>query len=147
MHKDIWIIVANSTHARFFKLDGKHNLIELDALVHQESRMHEGDLVEQKSGKKLGETRFGSGFYPTNQQHPTKKLEALTFAKQVSDHIENARSNGQIKKLYLAASPNFLGMLRQAMSQSTINLVETEISKDITHLVPDEIKSYFPIGL
>lgn len=147
MSKETWIIAANSTYARIFKLGKKLKLDEMSALVHTESRMHIDEFMEEKPGKKSGEVRFGASYYPTSQETPPKKVEAIIFAKQVAGHIENARTNGEIKRIYLAASPSFLGLLRQEMSQPTISLIAGEISKDITLLEPEEIKTYFPIGL
>jgi protein required for attachment to host cells len=147
MSKETWIIAANSTYARIFKLGKKLKLDEMTALVHTESRMHLDEFLENPPGKKLGEARYGSSYYPTEPETSPKKVEAIVFAKQVSDHIENARNNGQIKRIYLAASPSFLGLLRQELSHSAINLIAGEISKDITLLEPEEIKAYFPIGI
>ena len=146
MQKETWIVVANSTHARFFKLDSHYKLVEMPGLVHVESRMHEGDVLEEKTGKNLS-ARWGSALYPTERQHTPKKVEAMTFAKQVADHIENARATGQIQKLFVAASPSFLGLLRQELSQQTLNLLQEEVPKDITLLNPENIRDYFPIGI
>ncbi|HEY4831556.1 MAG TPA: host attachment protein [Waddliaceae bacterium] len=147
MSKETWIIAANSTYARIFKLGNRLKLDEMTALVHPESRMHLDEFLENPPGKRLGEARFGTSYYPTEQETSPKKVEAIVFAKQVSDHIENARSNGQIKRIYIAASPSFLGLLRQELSQPVLDLIAGEVSKDITSLEPEEIKTYFPIGI
>ncbi len=142
MQKETWIIVANSTHARIFRLENLQ-LIELDALIHPEGRIHEKDLIADKPGV----TRGGPGTYGMEQQKSPKKIEAVNFAKLVADSLDSARAKGQIDRLFVAAAPSFLGLLRQEMTQLLTNMVDVEVAKDITGLKPEEILGYFPIGL
>jgi len=145
MKKESWVVAANSVNARLFRLE-KLKLVEMDALVHPESRLHEKDLVADKPG--LTFESFGPGArFPMGQQQSPKKTEAVIFAKQVGERLELARARGEIERLYIAASPSFLGLLRQELSDQTADLIESEVAKDITQLKPDEILKYFPIGL
>jgi protein required for attachment to host cells len=143
MKKETWVVVANSTQARIFKLNNLE-LIEIDAMIHPASRMHERDLIADRPGTAYA--GVASGRYGLEQQSP-KKNEAIIFSKQLIDRLDNARSTGQVERLFLAATPSFLGLLRQGMNQLTTNLIAAEVDKDITDLKPDEIISYFPIGL
>lgn len=144
MKKDSWIVVANSSVARLFKLD-KLKLIEMDSLIHPQSRMQDRDLVTDHPGQT--NESMGTSRSQMEVQNPPKKMEAINFAKQIADHLDLARAKGQLEKIYLAATPSFLGLIRQEMSQTTEKLVEAEIDKDITHMKPDVILGYFPIGL
>lgn len=144
MQKETWIVVANSTQARIFKLEGL-TLIEQDSLIHAESRMHEKDLIADKPGAAY--SGVAQGRYGMGQQQSPKKIEVSLFAKQISDHLDNARATGRLERIYLAASPSFLGLLRSEMNNHTQNLVAAEVDKDITHMKEDEILGYFPIGL
>lgn len=144
MKKETWIVVANSTQARIFKLQNLE-LIEMDAMIHPESRMHERDLIADKPGAAYA--GVAPGRYGMEQQQSPKKNEATIFAKQLIDRLDNARSTGQIDRLFLAATPTFLGLLRREMSHLTANLIVSEVDKDITGLRADEIRGYFPIGL
>lgn len=151
MIKDTWIVVANGTQARFFRLD-KLRLVEMEAMIHPESRMREHEYVEQKPGAThqgggTGNPGIGHGIYSTEQQTPPKKVEAINFAKEVAARLDNVRSKGKLERLYVAASPAFLGLLRQELDQRTTHLVAAEVAKDITHLRAEEILPYFPIGL
>lgn len=144
MKKKSWVVVANSAQARLFKLDNLA-LSEMDSLVHAESRMHGIDLTTDKSGN--NHEGIGSGHAALEKQFSPKKHEAIIFAKQLAAHLDHARSSGEIDKLFLAASPSFLGLLRQEMNVLTANLVVAEVDKDITHLKTNEIIKHFPIGL
>lgn len=144
MSKETWIVVANSTVARVFRLDKLH-LKEMDSLIHPESRMRDQDLIEGEVGSAVG---LGSRkFMMARSSQPPKKIEAEQFAKQVVQYIGSARIKGSLERLFLAASPSFLGLLRGEMDSHTAQLIAHEISKDITHLEPEEIKGYFPIGV
>ena len=72
-----------------------------------------------------------------------KKHEIMDFAKTLSKHLDSGRKNGSFQSLYVAATPFFLGILRQSMDKLTSQLIDREIDKDIIHLTPDEIKAYF----
>ena len=144
MKKETWIVVANSTLARLFKLNNRE-LVEMTTMVHPESRLHDRDLVTDKPG--VSYARVGPGRYGMEPQQTPKKTEALLFAKQVASHLDNARSTGQIDRLFLAATPSFLGVLRHALDPHTLSLIASEVDKDITSHKPGDIIGYFPIGL
>ncbi|MGA8164402.1 MAG: host attachment protein [Waddliaceae bacterium] len=144
MKKETWVIVANNSQARLFKLD-RLNLVEIEAFIHPEGRLHERDLTADEPG--VYHPRVGEGKYAMGQQHSPKKNEAILFAKKLGDFLENARGRGDIERLFIAASPGFLGLLRQEMTHHTSQLIAAEVDKDITHLKPEDIRGYFPIGL
>lgn len=142
MTKDTWILVANSAVARFFRLD-KLQLIELETFVNPLGRMHNKDLASDRPGA----TFDGSARYPMTKSHSIKEAEVEAFAKKVADHIDHARASGQIDRVFLAANPGFLGLIRGSMTHPSEMIVEKSVDKDITSLKPDEILEYFPIGL
>lgn len=142
MHKDTWILVANSTIARLFRLD-KLQLIEMDTLVNPEGRMYDKDLASDKPG-----TAFdGSGRYGMSKSHSPKEAEVEAFARKVADHLDHARASGEIDRIFIAANPGFLGLLRGSLTHPCESIVAHSVDKDITNMKPDEIRSYFPIGL
>ena len=46
-----WILIANSTHARFFHAEKVGTLVEVHTLIHPEGRFHDQELVEGKPGR------------------------------------------------------------------------------------------------
>lgn len=144
MKKETWVVVANSSQARIFKLE-KLALQEIETFIHPQSRLHEGDLVADKYG--TTNPSIGISRDSMDQQTSAKKVEAINFAKQVSDFMESARTSDKIERFFVAASPAFLGLLRQELHQATASLIAEEVAKDITHMQPKEIITYFPIGL
>jgi protein required for attachment to host cells len=144
MHKETWIVVANSTLARIFRLEGL-KLVEMDTLIHPEGRMHEKDLVADKSGN-TGDI-FTSQRSSYSPPHSAKDVTNTNFAKKVAAHLEQGRNKGTLNRLFIAAGPGFLGTLRNELTTQTQSLIAAEVDKDITHLNPQEIKSHFPIGV
>lgn len=145
MKKETWVIVANSSHARIFKAAEERSLEELEALIHPESRLHTGDLISDNQGE--AHESVGKGRHPMEPETQPKKQEAIIFAKQVLNHLESARNNGTFERFYIAASPSFLGLLRQELSSPLLGLLAGEVDKDITHMSAADIREYFPYVL
>lgn len=141
MKNHAWLIVVNSHVARIFQLGPKHKLDEIHTLVHPESRLRNIDLTSDKPGRDFesqGKTR-----HSLEPRTLPKDHEFALFAKQIAEYLEKACVRGDCQRLYLAASPAILGLLRQALYPETVKLIVEEIDKDITQLPPAEILHHF----
>jgi protein required for attachment to host cells len=143
MKKEVWIVVANSSQARFLRLEKNRKLVELETLQNPEARIHSRDLYSDRPGRTF--QSMGQERSALQQKVDPKEQEIIDFAKEVCEHIESARARGYLERLYLAANPAFLGHLRQFLSPTTLRLVESEIDKDITHLKAVEIEEYLAL--
>lgn len=140
--KTTWIVVANHSRARFFTADTESSpLTELDALTHQEGRLHDRDITSDSAGKIKGEGSGGHAFEPPTDP---KKHEAEQFAHQVAKHLDIAHNNQQFEQLLLVADPSFLGLLRNQLSEQLKKLVVFELDKNITTETPAEIRAHLP---
>jgi protein required for attachment to host cells len=142
MKKDTWLVVSNSCSAKIYKVGHKQTLIEVEVLEHPESRLHNRDLVSDKPGRdfeSVGHTRHAIEPRTWPQQQ-----EVINFAKEVANHLEQAFNKGDFDKLYIAANPNMLGVLRNAFHPNTAKHISGEVDKDMTHLKPDEIIKQVP---
>lgn len=140
--KDTWLVVANSTVARIFKVEKKESLIELQTMVHPESRLQKKEIAGEKPTRtfeSVGPTRHA--IEPTSDP---KQLESVEFAKNIAQYLDRAFQQGNFSKLYLAASPTQLGLLRQHISPTVMRVVQGEVNKDMTHIKPEEIASHLP---
>ena len=146
MKQDVWVVVANSTQARIFKADTVHHLTELETLIHPGSRMHSSELTSDRPGRSFESTHSGTRHAMEPKTDP-QQHEFDEFAKHLSKHLNLACGNGKCGKLYLAASPAFLGLLRQHLNEKTIHLVANQLDKDITQLSPKEITKHFDITI
>jgi protein required for attachment to host cells len=142
MKKESWLIVANSSLARIFKIEKRHDLKEVKVLEHPESRLHNLDLVSDKPGRDFESA--GMGRHAIEPKTLPKRQEFATFAKHIADYLENAHQNGEFEFLYVAASPSLLGLLRQAMNPNIAKSIKAEIDKDMTQMNPKELPSHLP---
>lgn len=142
MKKDTWILVANSSHAKIFRVEKNKDLLIVGVLEHPESRLLESDLVTTKPGRSFESSGVSRHAY---EQHISPKIhEFETFARQISDHLDAAREKGHFGKLYLVANPSFLGILRPVLSGPTESLVSGEIAKDMTQMKAEIIRDHLP---
>lgn len=144
MKNDVWIVVANSTLARIYKAETTHQLKELETLIHPGSRQQSRDIISDRPGRTFESTHSGTRHAMEPKNNP-QQLEFEEFAKILSKHLDSACSEGHYKKLYLAANPSFLGLLRKYLNPNTTHTIATQLDKDITQLTPKEISNHFDI--
>ncbi len=142
MKKETWILVANSSLAKIFKIEKNSILTEVKEMTHPESRLHEGDLVSSRPGRTY--ESVGTARHAIEPHHTQKHEEFTIFAKFISGYLDTAREEGKYGKLYISAGPAFLGILRQTFSLATNQLIAGEIDKDLTHTATTEIRSHLP---
>jgi len=141
MKKEIWVIVANSTSARIFRLDLHKQLTEIQTLEHPESRLQSHELVSDAPGRVY--QSVGNARHAMEPATNPQKQEFAVFAKEVAKHIDHACAAGKISHFYLAAGPAFLGLLRQSLSEKSLQALAGETDKDLIHQTPQEITKYF----
>lgn len=142
MKKETWIIVANSSYAKVYRAENNQTLVEVEALEHPESRLDDKELVSSKQGR----TNASTGFQRSSMEYQTtpKHQEFHLFAREISHYLEKAWESGKVGRLYVGASPAFLGILRQTFSRHVNDLIGGEIDRDLTHLKPAEVRDHLP---
>lgn len=145
MKKETWVVIANSSIARVYKIVKLHDLEEIKILEHPESRLHNLDLVTDKPGRDF--ESFGVRRHAAEAKVMPKKQEFIVFAKVIADFLEEGRKQGEYNSLYIAANPSLLGLLRQALDQNTAKLLNGEIDKDMTQMPVHELKTHLPFLL
>ncbi|HMB38392.1 MAG TPA: host attachment protein [Wenzhouxiangellaceae bacterium] len=126
-----WILAADSTEARLFTREKKFSApVERQDWLHPESRLPGRDLEHDRQGKTFSSHGYGQS---DNQKHTEpKQREAQDFARQLADHLEKARTKGEIESLSIVAEPSFLGLLREQLDTETRALVDKEVDKNLT---------------
>jgi protein required for attachment to host cells len=135
-----WVVVAESSRAKLFAWDKPSApLRELEDLTHPESRLHEQELTTDLPGRAFDSA--GEGRHAMGQVVSPKQEEAVRFAKTIGDRLESGRVEGCFEKLILVAAPQFLGLLRDSLSDNTKKLVVKEINKNLVQHDAAEIRS------
>ncbi|MDD2761720.1 MAG: host attachment protein [Methylomonas sp.] len=125
-----WVIVADSSRARFFSLTSRTGpLQELEGMTHPEGRMRNQDEASDKQGGLAG--GHGEGGHAFEAPTDLKHHEAEVFARQIADKLEHGRVGNDYDKLILLAPPAFLGALRKALNDHVANLVYATVDKDL----------------
>ena len=125
-----WVLVADNSRARFFAADKSANTLdELRDLTYPEARLHEGDLVTDKSGRDRNPNAGAA--HGVSADSSQKQEGAERFAQMVCDELESARNRGAMNKLYVIAAPAFLGMLRKHQSPALKQLIAGEVDKNL----------------
>lgn len=137
-----WILVADAARARQFRVERPRGpLIEEAGLVHPEERLPERELGADDPGRVRGPGGRRHALGGEDGRHET---EAVRFAAEVADFLREAREADRFRRLYLAASPHFLGALRRALDADTAaRIVETR-DKDFVGMRADEIRRHLP---
>ncbi|MGY6278162.1 host attachment protein [Methylomonas sp. MgM2] len=127
---DTWVVVADSSRARFFTFVSKHEAMqEQEGMVHAEGRLRDQDEVSDKQGGLAG--GHGEGGHAFEAPTDLKHHDADVFAKQIADRLEHGRVNHDYDQLILVAPPAFLGALRHALNDQVTNLVSSSFDKDL----------------
>lgn len=140
MKSETWLLVANSSSAKLFKVENKKSLVELKSFEHPESRLHNIDLVSDKPGRDFESSGFRR--HALEQKTSPKQQEFHIFVKELADYL--IASQGNFDTLYLAANPTILGILRQTLHPNTLKLVKGETDKDLTNFKIHELPSHLP---
>lgn len=139
MKKKVWVLVANSKQARVFKSSSNATLEEVEGLIHPKSAFYNQDLATDKLNP------AGKGPHGAEVHMDPKTHEMRLFSKEVADYLEGNQE--EYEKLYISASPQFLGMLRQSIGANVQKCVVDEFNTDITSLNPEQIRDRLPYVL
>ena len=134
-----WILVADSSRAALFSArKALSPLEEIERFSHPECRAKNQDLASDRQGRSSDNLRS------LDYDIDPKRHEATLFAKELAEHLKSGRIQGMFTKLYIAAAPSFLGILRDKLDSQTAQLVAAEVNKDLTQLDPMAIRRHLP---
>lgn len=145
MYQNTWIVVANSSKARFFQAVSNQDLKEFDTLLHPESRMKGEELLSDKPGTTFDSQ--GPGRHYVGKMQDLKDSESKEFAKEIGKKLMDIAKEHPIEQLFLASSPKFLGVLVKEIDGNLAGCLKEAINHDITSLTPEEIREYLPYVL
>jgi protein required for attachment to host cells len=130
------ILAADQARARLFKAERREGpLVEFSGMANPEARLREQDLVSDASGGNPHDL----GNHDSAHQHVVQ-----VFAKQVSQALEQAVQSHKPDRVYVLASPSFLGLLRPLLSTALKSKIAQELAKDVSRLSPEAIRGQLP---
>lgn len=133
-----WVLVSCEAEAKIYRLTRFPKLEEFAFLEHPESRLHDRDLITSKPGRTFQKDGTRRSAYES--KNDPKDLEIESFARHIADYLAEARRSGEFSRLYILASPYFLGKLRHHLDPQTQSVVVAEIAKDMVKHRKEEIE-------
>lgn len=144
------ILVADQSEARFYDL-GAHNALQLvGRLVDPLAHLHDRELASDRPGRKFDRARLrarrrgAAAHHATGGERTPRKHEAESFARRITAELEKARQRGDFEGLIVMSGPAFLGLLREALSDSIRTTLVAEVAKDLLHQGVDAIIGHLP---
>ncbi len=134
-----WVVVADASRAVIYSREKRRDpLVQSLILENQESRKKAGELLADRGGRSFDS--HGQGRHTLGKEETGPKREVtLAFARELTRIVDKAKQSGECREFGLIAAPEFLGMLRNAMSRS-VNLVPSfEIDKNVVDYDAEEI--------
>lgn len=133
MSKTMILVVADKSRARLFRADAPLGPItEFEAFSHPEGRLPARELVSDAPGRAFDSA--GQGRHAMENDVGPRRQEALRFAGELAERLEHGRVRQEFDCLGLVAAPQFLGLLRDALSDACRAKVCLELDKDLTQL-------------
>jgi len=134
-----WIVVAESSRARLFAMENPRTALrEVEDFSHPEGRMPAHELKSDRTARVF--RGRGRERHPVEPNVDPKRQEAINFASQIADRLDLARAQGEFEGVVLIAPPEFLGLLRDALSTTTAKCVVKSIDKNLVQLSESEIR-------
>ena len=135
------VVVAESSRARIFEMQNPNSpLTEVRDMVHPESRAHAQDLTSDLPGRTFD--RRGQGRHAMEVPMDVKEQESILFAEQLADFINAECSDRKADRLYIAAAPHFLGLLRKKLGEEAKRHIVRQIDKNLVTLAEAEIRRH-----
>lgn len=138
-----WILLADESVARIIEAHSLNDLREIGRIEHPSGRLHDADLTSDRQGRSY--ESFGSTRHAIAVKTTATELEAQLFAREIANFLERARTENRVQRVYLVASPNFLGLLRAQLQPSLEAIIVEGVGKELTHIKPEEIKNHLYI--
>ena len=135
------VVVAESSRARIFEMKNPTQpLTEIKDMVHPESRAHAQDLTTDLPGRSFDSR--GHGRHALVDPLDVKEQQSLKFAEQLADYINSECRNNNLERLYLVASPHFLGQLRKKLDDSAKRHITRQLNKNLVAMDEATIRKY-----
>lgn len=141
--QSVWILAAGNAGATIYTCrGGKGGLSQHRRFEHPEGRLHDRELTSDLPGRAYDSS--GEGRHAMEQSVDPKKQQSIAFAKKLTEALHRACNAGECDKLYVAAPPAFLGMLREHYSKPVQQALAMEVNNNLVGLSADEVRGHFP---
>jgi protein required for attachment to host cells len=129
MKKDpIYILLADSARARLFTADSRLSEWQEQDFVYPAGRQPDRELNSDRSGY--------HGFEGKVSRHEEGRIR---FASELAGWLESERGAGRMHRLFIAAPPRFLGVLKHELSDQCLRLLVGQLDRELIDETPEDI--------
>lgn len=146
----VLVAVVDGTKARFLVLETAEfpeenegsRFVELDSLLNPLNEAQGQDLWSStKTGRNVGVGTQAHSYDDHRESHMTEF--GRRFAQAIVTHIIHLIHNTEIQQLILAAEPQIMGLIREAIAASALShLPINGLTKNLCNLKPLELQQY-----
>ena len=130
----IWFVVADEGRARVLeRAQPPAALQEVKELRDELANVREAELRPDAKGRLYGKGERVMGHTAEPKTDPHRK-EARKFAREIAHLLEQARNERRYDRLFIAAAPAFLGVLRQELPEPVRKVLAGELDQDLVNL-------------
>ena len=140
--KKMWIVVADERRAMLYLSGALREPFALLQTIENDGDAPDRELETDRPGR-----TFSSS---TGQRHAvggersTRRTRQEGFARRIAEEIEQARKAGRFDRLVLMCGARMLGLLRDALTAPSRELVLVEVSKDMAQHDEPAIRAHVP---
>lgn len=139
----IWILAADSSHARFFSADSPiGELHEHQDMAQAASQLPERAMGSDRPGRSFDSA--GQGRHAMEEPTSTRETAAREFARSIVERLEKGRQQNAYERLYIIAAPDFLGHLRDQLPDTCKRLIEDSVDKNVVKQDVASIRGQLP---
>jgi len=141
-----WVVAADSARSRIFALKAANGTLEeIEDAANPAARQTDHDLAADRPGRSFDSK--GVGRHAMESRKTVKENSVEKFAESLSASLADALQAGRFERLVLFAPPQFLGLLRAALSPRVAALVAHSADVEVTRESPAEIRARIPTVL
>lgn len=136
------IVACSAAEARLWRSASRFGDWEfIGAMSDPAATRREAEFASDRPGRAFDS--HGAGRHSMSSTESGQAHEALLFARQVAEFLNQSIANGDFAHIVLIAAPKFLGRLRSQLSDAAKRALVLEESKNLRELDVAGIKKYF----
>lgn len=126
------VLVADSGAAKIYVADSKLTDIDLlEQIDNPEGRLMRGELSSDKPGQQRS---GGGGNHGLGGDKDPHQQASDRFARSLCEHLHKLHQTRRFHDLRIAASPQFLGLLRQHLAKDCQSILSKTVDKDLVRV-------------
>jgi len=153
------ILIADEGEARCYDIENRQALARTDleftpsvTLSDPIAHQHDRDLQSDRPGRafcgpRRPNRRGATAHHGIGAEASPRARESALFARHIVEALSLSLAHAEFDELIVAASPHFLGLLREASPARLRTAVVQEIHKDLVHLPPAALRKHLAATL